>query len=72
MKFHFQIISTDGEELNPVINGEDIYKALETLISYCYNNMIVPERIILVQYERVVEDEPCTIYDEPINYWHKF
>lgn len=71
-KFHFQVISSTREELNPVISAPDGYEAFHILIGVCKNNDVIPERIALVQ---TVEDEqeiPCYIDDEPLDYWHKF
>ena len=48
MKFHFQVIDANREELNPVISGDNGYEALHTLIEVCRNNNVIPERITLV------------------------
>lgn len=72
MKFHFQVMSSTREELNPVVSGINGYEALHTLIEVCKNNGIIPTRIVLVQFADDEEELPCIIEDEPLSYWHKF
>lgn len=71
-KFHFQVISSPREELNPVISAIDGYEAYHTLIGMCRNNDIIPVRITLVQIADDEEEISCFINDEPLDYWHKF
>lgn len=71
MKFHFQVIHVNGEELNPVISAVNGYEAYHILVEVCRNNDIIPARITLVD---TADDEGeilCCDEDEPVEYWHK-
>ena len=59
MKFHFQVIDSNREEINPVISGDNGYEALHTLIEVCKNNNVIPTRISLVQFANDEEELPC-------------
>lgn len=61
MKFHFQVIDYNREEINPVISGDNGYEALHTLIEVCKNNNVIPERITLVDFSVNHNDIPCII-----------
>lgn len=61
MKFHFQVIDSNREELNPVISADNGYEALHTLIEVCKNNNVIPERITLVDACLNDEDIPSII-----------
>lgn len=62
MKFHFQVIDSNREEINPVISGDNGYEALHTLIEVCKNNKVIPVRITHVDTYQDEDDIPCIIY----------
>lgn len=61
MKFHFQVIDANGEELNPVISDANGYEAWHTLIEVCKNNNVIPIRIAYVDAYQDEDDIPCSI-----------